>query len=527
MIFMDDYIVRCTPEEAGITSASVLNLLDMAQERDIRLHSLIVMRHGKTALELYWHPYSADEPQHLYSFSKSVTATAVGFAVEEGLLSLDDRLVSFFPRMMQDDCDDRIYSVTVEHLLTMSAGIELANEVTMLQQFNWVRWFLNTPFGSFPGEKFAYNSLDTYMLSAILRKATGEGLVDYLMPRLFEPLGIERPVWLTCPMGIECGGWGLHLRPRDMAKFTQLYLDRGMWNGKRIISEEWVERALGVRIDTTSDPKFFDRPDSRSGYGYCFWHGRDGSVRADGMYGQYGIILPEKDAVIVTTAASPDQMLVLDLLWDSVIPAIDSITENSETGEDHIELLDRASRLCVDRPTGIECADGLPETISGRTYYFAQNAQSLMPFLVKNLYKIPSLGIEWVKFDITDDELTFSWRESYCDNSVSLIINGGQTETVFYFGDTELRCIVRAVWSGRTTLTLDIRPINTPHDARITFAFDGGRVTLIYDEDPPFETSLKMFFDLMGAMRPVSGQLSKIAGGLIPSIVGEAVLKEE
>lgn len=524
---MDNEFTSCSPEEVGITSASVLNLLDMADERGINLHSLLVMRHGKTAVELYWDPYCAEEAQHVYSFSKSVTATAVGFAVDEGLLSLDDRLASFFPRKIDDECDGRIYSVTIEHLLTMSAGITLANEVTMLSQVDFAKWFLNTQFESFPGERFNYNSLDTYMLSAVLRKVTGMSLTDYLMPRLFEPLGIKRPVWLTCPMGIECGGWGLHLKTRDMAKFTQLYLNRGIWNGRRIIPEKWVDRALGVRIDTNSDPKFSDRPDSRSGYGYCFWHGRDGSVRADGMYGQYGIILPDKDTVIITTAACADQMLVLDLLWDSIIPAIDSITENNEPGADHIELLDRASRLSVRYTEPTQCSDGLADIINGRIYYFSQNTQSMMPFLVKNLYKIPSLGIEWVKFDFSGDELTFSWRESYCDNSISLIINGGQTETVFSFGGTELRCIVRAVWSGRTTLTLDIRPINTPHDARITFAFDGGRVTLIYDEDPPFETSLKMFFDLMGAMRPVSGQLSKIAGGLIPSIVGEAVLKEE
>lgn len=521
LIFLDNSLIYCTPEEVGITSASFLNFIDLARDRNINIHSLLVMRHGKIAAELYWNPYCAEEAHHLYSVSKSFTATAVGFAIAEGLLSPEDRVASFFPRKIHRGCDDRIYSVTVEHLLTMSAGIVSANEVTMLNHVDWIKWFLNSPLEFFPGDKFSYNSLDTYILSAILRKVTGMGLVDYLMPRLFEPLGIERPLWLTCPMGIECGGWGLHLKTTDIAKFVRLYLDRGIWNGKRILPEEWIDSALSIHADPGSDQKFLEHPDTKAGYGYCFWRGRDNSWRADGMFGQYGIMLPDSDTVIVTTSASPNQMLVLDLLWDTIVPAIDSIPENSEPGEDNIALIEAAAKLSVSRIESVQCADGLCDTINGKKFIFAQNTQSMMPFLVRSLYKIPWLGIDNVQFDFPGDgSLAFSWSESYCRNSFSLIIGGADIVCDLTFGGTVLKSVVSADWTSERTLTIDIRPINTPHNARISFEFDGDRVTYSYDEDPPFDTSLKMFFDLAQVMRPLSGQLSKIAGGLIPSITG-------
>ena len=286
------------PEQLGITSASLINLIETAAARDLCLHSLMVIRHGKVAAQMWWKPYSPEKPHHLYSFSKSITCTAVGFAISEGLLSLDDRVVKFYPRRVENLLDKRVYSMTIEHLLTMTSGAFIANEAMMNIHIDWAEWFLNSPLTYFPGEKFIYNSLNTYMLSNIIRRVTGMGLVDYLTPRLFEPLGIKRPQWYTCPMGIECGGWGLELTTEDMAKFTLLYLNDGVWNGKRILPEGWARLVGEKHADSSTDAKFAYRPDSTAGYGYQFWINRDGkSYRADGMYAQYGLVLPEKDAV--------------------------------------------------------------------------------------------------------------------------------------------------------------------------------------------------------------------------------------
>lgn len=522
--FMKNYtdFDTCAPEEVGITSASVLNLIDRAQKCGLHLHSFMLLRHGKAAAQCWWKPYSPEIPHHLYSFSKSITATAVGFALAEKKLKLDDRVISFFPRRIGDTADPRIYSMTVEHLLCMTSGAVLFNEATMHLHTDWVEWFLNAPLFSFPGDKFVYNSMNSYMLSAILRKVTGVGLVDYLMPRLFEPLGIERPDWYKCPLGVECGGWGLLLKTEDMAKFAQLYLDGGKWKGKQILPEGWSENASALHTRTDTDSKFTSNPHSRSGYGYHFWLNDGGdSYRADGMMAQYGIILPKKDTVIITTAGTADQMKVLDLIWDTVIPYIDAIPEGSMPGADYDELCRVSNHLALPSPAAIIRSRGIEDRFSGKRFGFSENVSSFVPLAIRYLYEMPPLGIDWVQFDFGDDISTMKWHEDGHCCRVDFRLDGEYCSGELPLGQRTVPVVTKGAWTAADTLEVDIRFIRTPHMLRAIFRFSENTLSYSFDETPTVEDSIKTVLNFISGIRPVSSHLAKAANRILTPIIGK------
>jgi len=507
-----------SPESVGITSASVLNLLDELEHRKINLHSLMILRHGRSAVNLWWKPYSQDIPHQLYSFSKSIVSAAAGLAVDEGLLDTDEYIASFFPRRIKQDADERIFSVTVEHLLTMTSGAVAQNETGTGGQTDWVEWFLNTPLNYEPGERFIYNSLNTYMLAAILRQVTGEGLVDYLMPRLFEPLGIERPVWDKCPMGIECGGWGLYLRTEDMAKFCQLCLNDGVWRGRRILPEGWAAKAGESRVTGPADSKLNDSPHRTSGYGRQFWRNGDGtSWRADGMFGQYGLIIPEKDMVIITTGGHARQMEVLDALYDAFMPCIDAIPEGSEAGEDYAELLERGNELSLQRRSGaLPFADRNMEA----AYDFPMNRRSIIPLAIKYLHRTATLGVRRVGFAIDGEDGMLAWTEDGRTQTIPFRTDGSFCQCRLNFGSHCYPAVTSAAWLAEDKLEIDVRYICTAHMQKLLFTFEDDEIVCTFDEDPSLEDMLCMLFELSPQIRPMAERLARLVNRIMPSVRG-------
>lgn len=512
-VFSPEYFETCPPEELGISSSSILNFIEAVDQRSIKLHSLMILRHGKCAASIWWRPYSPEIPHHLYSLSKSFTSAAIGFAVDEGLLSLDDRITKFFPRRVGKRADPRIYSVTVEHLLNMTSGAVLVNETGMYAKSDWVEWYLNAPLTSFPGEKFVYNSLNTYMLSAIIRKVSGVGLTEYLDERLFKPLNIETPIWQKCPMGIECGGWGLALKTEDIAKFGQLYLNNGVWEGKQLLPKGWAETSGSFHADTTSDTKFTDNPNSTAGYGYQFWLCRnEGWYRADGMMGQYAIIMPDKDMVIVTTAGCPVQLDVLDVLWDTLIPAIDVIPEKSEPGPYYKKLNDLAAQISLPTPQAVARAREIEDRISGRVYELPINLFSMLPLVVRYLYDLTPMGIDSLRFDFGDDISYLHWHEDGCDMCVPFSLNGEFTACTLNYSGSEFETRVFAAWVDQKTLEIDIRLIRTPHMLVARFVFEDDVIKICCSEQPTMEESAKYMVNLVKPLRSVSQPLAKFVG---------------
>jgi len=334
---------RRTPESQGISSIRILDFIDTLERSGLEFHSFMLVRHGKAIAEAWWTPYSAEQPHLLHSYSKSFTSTAAGFAIDTGLLTLDDPVISFFPDDLPGEVSPHLAAMKVRHLLCMGSG---HTEEPSHAGDNWIRAFFEQPVNKEPGAHFMYNSMATYMVSAILQKATGQRVTDYLEPRLFGPLGILKLHSERCPRGNDIGGWGMSARTEDMAKLVQLYLQRGVWNGKRLLSEAWIDAATSKQISNGVNPE----SDWCQGYGFQFWRSKHGCYRGAGAFGQYGVVMPAQDAVIAITSQVNDMQRPLSLVWEHLLPAFEAkpLPENPMA---HQELLARTAGLGVAAPS--------------------------------------------------------------------------------------------------------------------------------------------------------------------------------
>ncbi|MDB6427877.1 serine hydrolase domain-containing protein [Curtobacterium sp. 20TX0008] len=311
---------RSTPSALGIDARGITAFLDALESTpDVEPHSIVLLRHGRVAAEGWWAPYAADRVHLLYSLSKSFTAAAVGIAVREGLVDLDATVLSCFPELDADVTDERSRRIRVRHLLAMASGHreETLQRAEATDPEDLVRGFLLTPPDEEPGTVFAYNQPCTYTLAAIVRRASGESLVDYLRPRLLDPLGIDDLAWKRDDTGAELGFSGAYAPTAAVAALGQLYLQRGVWDGQRILDEDWVDAATSTQVDNPHE----ENADWRQGYGFQFWMARHG-FRGDGAYGQFCVVLPEQDVVLALTGQSLDMQAVLDAAWQHLLPAI-------------------------------------------------------------------------------------------------------------------------------------------------------------------------------------------------------------
>jgi CubicO group peptidase (beta-lactamase class C family) len=333
---------RATPESQGVSSAGVRAFVEAADTQVDTMHSVMVLRHGQVIAEGWWAPEAADKPHVLWSLSKSFASTAVGLAISEGKLTLNDHVLKFFPEDAPAEPSANLKAMRVRDLLTMSTGHE--TEPALRESKTWRKLFLAHPVPHKPGTHFKYNSAATYMCSAIVQKVTGQTVVDYLQPRLFDPLGIAKPRWETSPDGESIGGWGLHLCTEDIAKFGQLYLQKGMWNGKQLIPADWIAEATARQVSNGSNPD----SDWDQGYGFQFWRCRNGAFRGDGKDGQFCIVLPELDTVVVMTANTRNMQAQLNLVWQHLLPAIQADAKSHpENPEDLARLKEKLAGLMV------------------------------------------------------------------------------------------------------------------------------------------------------------------------------------
>lgn len=308
---------RSTPCAEGVDAQGVIDFIDSVEQSNVELHSLMIIRHGKVVAEGWWNPYKSDYKHIMYSVSKTLTSMAIGMAIADGKLSINDKVISFFPDDLPDTVSANLEAMTVKDLLTMTAGQDPPASI-LLDTQNWVRAFLAAPVVDKPSSRFVYNSSATYMVSAIFHKVMGQRVFDYLKSRIFDPLSITDIDSEVDPMGIDVGGWGMRIRTEDMAKIGQLLLQKGRWNGKQLIPEQWIAEASAAHVlqDALIEPS--QRDDWSLGYGYQIWRSMYNSYRADGAHGQYILVMPDKDAVVIMTAANND----INLIWKFLYPAI-------------------------------------------------------------------------------------------------------------------------------------------------------------------------------------------------------------
>lgn len=364
---------RSTPEQEGISSKGIIDFINAIDTGKTEIHSFMFIRHGKVVAEGWWDPYGPDLKHIMYSASKTFTATAIGLAAAENRLKLTDKVVSFFPASLPDTISDYMRSMTVKDLLTMSTGIPV--EPRTGQSNEWVRSFLSMSPAVKPGTVFKYFNTATFMLSAIVQQVTGETLFSYLQPRIFKPLDIKGIDWDLNSQGINLGMIGLRLRTEDMAKFGQLLIQNGNWNGKQLIPVEWVKEATSFKIKseggTANTPPELN--DWVQGYCYQMWRGRNNSVRLDGMAGQFVILLPEKDAIVVLTANATNTQKELDLVWNYLFPAIKDNKPLTSDQNAANELRNKLASLSIKTTAVSSQTSAFQSRVSGKSVTFSEN----------------------------------------------------------------------------------------------------------------------------------------------------------
>lgn len=432
--------VRATPESQGISSDLFTALLrELDASKDTEMHHFMALRHGKVICECNFAPYPKGMWHITHSMCKSITGMAIGMLIEEEKLKLDENIYDIFPDHI--NAFSKIFRpvITVENLLTMTSGITF-NESGIVSGNDWLGSFLNASVNGKPGTEFQYNSLNTYVLSAIVTKRTGETLTEYLTPRLFGPLGITKYYWETCPKGITKGGWGLFLCAEDMAKLGQLYLQRGKWNGQQLVSEYWIEISTARHLKTQNDTY---------GYGYQLWmEQRPGSFEYNGMLGQNVIIYPDMDMVLVTNAGNKEMfqdciMLNIirkyfpvnyhpaDVLPESplsygLLKRLCGELENGENNNRSTSLRGRWKRnvvsrrkhsdkkysyrisAAVDRPSDHH---SFMRAVSGRTYVMEQQNIGIAPLFVQVFHNNMTDGISEISFTYDAGNFCVSFTE--------------------------------------------------------------------------------------------------------------------
>ena len=432
--------VRATPENQGISSdlfAALLRELDAS--KDTEMHHFMALRHGKVICECNFAPYPKGMWHITHSMCKSITGMAIGMLIEEEKLKLDENIYDIFPDHI--NAFSKIFRpvITVENLLTMTSGVTF-NESGIVSGNDWLGSFLNASVNGKPGTEFQYNSLNTYVLSAIVTKRTGETLTEYLTPRLFGPLGITKYYWETCPKGITKGGWGLFLCAEDMAKLGQLYLQRGKWNGQQLVSEYWIEISTARHLKTQNDTY---------GYGYQLWmEQRPGSFEYNGMLGQNVIIYPDMDMVLVTNAGNkemfqdcimlniirkyfpvnyhPADVLPENPLSYSLLKRLCGELENGENNNRSTSLRGGWKRnvvsrrkhsdkkysyrisAAVDRPSDHH---SFMRAVSGRTYVMEQQNIGIAPLFVQVFHNNMTDGISEISFTYDAGNFCVSFTE--------------------------------------------------------------------------------------------------------------------
>lgn len=312
---------RSTPDAEGLPSSAVATFLDKLD--DIRFpHSMKLLRHGRVIAEATWAPYEAERPHSMFSISKSFTSMTIGLLIDEGRLSLDDLVTDLLPDDLPAEVSPHLAALRLRHVLEMTVGhdVEAWPEDEVDAALSWAQHVLAAPIPHKPGTHWIYNTPSTYLLSCIVQAVTGGRMLDYLTPRLFEPLGIQNPTWEQSPQGVDTGGWGLSITIEDLAVFGQFLLQRGQWQGKRVVPAAWIDDATAAHADNSNrqDASI----ESQQGYGYQFWRSRHGAYRGDGAFGQLVVVMADQDAVFVGTGGYDDMQPVLDHLW-ALLPSFD------------------------------------------------------------------------------------------------------------------------------------------------------------------------------------------------------------
>lgn len=475
------------PEQAGISSSEINALISDFDENKVEVHSIKLIRYGKCAYEAYRYPYNAESPHTMYSVSKSFTSIAIGFAIDEGLLALDTKVIDVFPEYRPQKPDEKLEKMTVFHLLTMTAG----KDVSFLSdktKDRWVKDFFNSKWYAAPGEGWRYISENTYMCSAIIKRLTGMGMIDYLTPRLFKPLGIERrPFWETDPSGIEAGGWGLFITTDELARFILCISDGGKYAGKQVIPEWYIKEAVSAQVMNNGG----GGGDSANGYGLFFWRNEmKNTYRADGMFSQFGIVFEDYDCVLITTCSEVDEQKTRDCIFRH-FPQI-FVDKADEKPADAPEL----AALSPLAPLEAAPRSVMEEFIKGRVIHFPKNPVlnafgwplSMLPMAVVFMSADRAGNIDNIILNFKENECVMSWDEGKVHNEVTCGMDGKDRYSSMILGGINFTAVSSAAWISDSIIEIRVRALESICERRIELEFRGNTVILYPSSSPALST---------------------------------------
>lgn len=468
---------RCIPEQQGVSSSGILSFLEEIERQELELHGFMLLRHGHVLAEGWWKPFRPEISHAVYSLTKSFTSIAAGFAVEEGLLSVDQRVLAYFPELDNPAIRENIGDMKIKHLLTMTTGHEedtarFGATADFLQHItsarvgdrsdqDYVRAFMELPVTRDPGTFFLYNSGASHVLGSIVERVVENRLVDYLQTRLFDPLGIARPMWEQAPNGGNTGGWGLNLSTQDIAKFGQFLLNKGVWNGQRLISPEWIEQASSHQVDNKPIETVAGQPvniDWIQGYGYQFWRCRHNAYRGDGAFGQYCIVMPDQDAVIAINGGLQDMQGVMDAVWKNLLPSMNEPCPAYDPAE-HGRLSDKLASLEIGKQ-GI--VGSLPWTTTAKKSFRIQENEQ---------------GLQKVSFAFEESQIIFEWLDDKGEHQ--LIAGVDDWNEANLLGGKKVT--VKGVWLDQSRFVLYAYQIDSPHHDRLVFYFHENTVNIQHE----------------------------------------------
>jgi len=450
-----------TPEAQGISSSAVLEMLNALEEQNLEIHGFMLLRHGFKVAEGAWSPFSLERPHALYSVSKSFTSSAVGLAVAEGLLSISDTVLQHFPEHAPLEPSPHLAAMTVRDLLTMTTGhaVDMTTPLWENNEQPWAKTFLEQPVQYAPGTHFVYNSAATHMLAALLERLSGQPLLEYLRPRLLDPMGIVGASWATNDEGTALGGWGLSLPLEGLARLGQLYLQGGVWEGRQILPPGWAEEATRKQVDNW--PSFGS--DWEQGYGYQFWRCQHGAYRADGALGQFIIVMPRQGAVLTFNSALYDMQAVLDQVWTHLLPALgDAPLEPNPSALE--ELRQKCQHLLVPVVQG-QITSLLAARVTGQNYRFEPNEVGFESLCLDTLEGRVRLEIRDTAGDFTLEAGLGAWLE-------------GETGFGTPNHQNPSQVAVCAAWTGEDTLELHINHLGRVGTQMLCLQFMDGEMLL-------------------------------------------------
>lgn len=506
-----------SPESLGISSESILNFIEDCESSKIELHSFMILRHGKVAAEAWWKPFNSETAHTMYSHSKSIASLAMGYAISEGLVSLETKVYPLFEDKLPRVIPREGMELNIRHLLTMTSG-KLMNPMVNTEKMDWIKNFLAAPFAWKPGTKFVYTNENSYMLCAIVNKVTGMSVTDYLMPRLFEPLGIDRPFWEADQNGIEAGGWGLQLKTEDQAKIIQCCLQNGMWEGKQVIPADYLAEATSYQVDNAPG-----KPDNRVGYGFQFWMNRlPNSYRCDGLFSQFSIAMKDYDCCIVTNAGAPDEQGTLNAIWRHFPTGFsdEPLPENPEALK---KLKDKIASLSMPLMEVMPRNPQMEEKLRGKSIHtrdtgFASILAAPATFMLsKKPGNIDNIRFE---FSLSSTSMTFKEKNSP-ENTIEIGLDGKVRMSKIQLANLHLDIAAQGAWRSDGSFEVWIRPLQMTQIRKMRFVFGERGAVIIHSraEQPLYDLAVFwMGFIGLNVTSPLKAAAKGVVSSALPVI---------